>query len=117
MKSENFETLAPLPRSKASSEHSLPQKLSLGQKKTLRGSSDETEAGLPTNQSGFFRKSKNPPSSHGYRERTEARRFPCKVYYYQHGHEAAGSYYQHGHEAAGSYLRGFHLCKLCGGAR
>ena len=82
-----FEASKSLPLSRVSSEHRLPQKLSLGENKTLRGSSDQTEAGLPTNQSGFFRKSKNPRSSHGYREGTERRRFPCKVYYNQHGND------------------------------
>ena len=49
MESQKFETLESLPRSKASSEHSLLEELSLGENKTLRGSSDETEAGSPTN--------------------------------------------------------------------
>ena len=71
---KNFEASKSLPLQKASSEHRFPQKLSLGENKTLIGSSGKTEAGLPYYQSGFFRKSKIRPSSHGYRERTKARR-------------------------------------------
>ena len=78
---QKFQVSKSSPSKRAGSEHRLHRELSLGKNKTLIGSSGKTSAGLPCHQSGFFTKSKNPPSSHGNPERTEDPRFPCKVYY------------------------------------